>query len=474
MRRLLAALAGRFRSVARAWDAFFFSPSDPTAVGLIRLLTGLLLLWSLLVTGLDLRATLGSEGWVDPEVAAGRMGGLGWSLWLFVPDRFLVPAWVLGMVVTALFALGLGGRTTAIVAWMVAVSTARRAPATLFGFDPVVSTWALYLAVTGAGGQAVSLDRFLARWRAAWREARKPKVPGRLMPTLPPGRPGPTISANLALRLIQLHLCLIYASAGLAKLQAPAWWDGSAAGKLLGNPEFRPIDLTVLAPLPGFESLVNLATHLTVAFEIGYPILIWLRPWRTPMLVLAALLHAGIALTMGLYEFSIAMLIGNLAFVSGTWLRGLVTGPSQPRARVLFDGACPKCRASMAFLKAADPDRLVEPIDLTEVDVSAVHPSLSKEACLRSMHLVRPDGRVLAGYDAVFALARLLPMTWLPSVVGWIPGVAPIGRRLYNGIASTRSRDQPCTDQACGLHPPGGRRDRSTPTEAQETGRSSR
>ena len=44
---------------------------------------------------------------------------------------------------------------------------------------------------------------------------------------------------------------------------------------------------------------------------------------------------------------------------------------------------------------------MVEPIDLTAVDVEAVHPSLTREACLRSMHLVRSDGRVFAGYDAV-------------------------------------------------------------------------
>ena len=47
------------------------------------------------------------------------------------------------------------------------VSTVRRVPIALYGFDQVLSTLALYLAVTGASGQAVSLDRFLRRWRQA-------------------------------------------------------------------------------------------------------------------------------------------------------------------------------------------------------------------------------------------------------------------------------------------------------------------
>ena len=63
----------------------------------------------------------------------------------------------------ALFTVGLWSRVTAVLAWAIVVSTARRAPAALYGFDQIISTWLLYLAATGASGQAVSLDRFLAR-----------------------------------------------------------------------------------------------------------------------------------------------------------------------------------------------------------------------------------------------------------------------------------------------------------------------
>jgi len=36
----------------------------------------------------------------------------------------------------------------------------------------------------------------------------------------------------------------------------------------------------------------------------------------------------------------------------GVWLRGLVTGPDQPVLTVLYDGACPRCRASVALVMA--------------------------------------------------------------------------------------------------------------------------
>ena len=149
------------------------------------------------------------------------------------------------------------------------------------------------------------------------------------------------------------------------------------------------------------------------------------------------------------------MIAGNLAFFSGTWLRGLVTDRDSLSSvrKVLYDGACPRCRASMAVATAADPAQVIEPIDLTAVEVSKVHPSLTKEACLTAMHLVRGDGRVFAGYDAVTALARGLPLFWLFGAVGSLPGLTWAGRSVYNRIAASRPRDVVCNDEVCGIHP---------------------
>ncbi len=462
------------RAAVRGWNAFFFTPADPTPLGVVRLIVGLLLFWDLLVIGLDLHAFLGTSGWADPEALRAQLdgrGSLAWSLWLWVPDGLLRVVWVACLVVLGLFTVGLGSRITAPLAWAIAVSTAHRAPVILYGFDQVISTWAFYLAITGASGQAVSLDRFLSRWRKARRDVSHRRRDGRWV--VPSGVPAPTTSANLALRLIQLHLCLIYGMAGLSKLQGPAWWNGYAMWSVISVAEFRPIDLTWLASYP---YLLNFLTHAGLAIEIGYPILIWNRRLRPLLIALALAMHLGIDLALGLTEFSLVMIAGNVAFFSGPWLRSLVTGrAAQPLARVLYDGACPRCRASMALVASADPDRLVEPIDLTAVDVTTVHPSLTKEACLRSMHVVSPKGRVWAGYDGVLALARLLPLWWPLGMLGSLPGVVPLGRRAYNALAASRPRDVPCTDDVCGLHAPreSANRGESVPAEV-ESGRTSR
>ncbi len=337
MRRFLIAVAtypwNLARAAARGWDRFFFTPADPLPVGLIRLVVGGLLAWSLLVAGLDLRDWFGTDGWADPETLAilrgntpsGPGGNLEWSLWSLVPDSLLRPVWVAGLVATLMFAVGLGSRTTAAIAWALAVSASRRTPVMIFGFDQIVSTWALYLAVTGSSGQSLSIDGWLARRF------------GRIAA----GPPRPTVSANIALRLIQLHLCVIYGMAGLAKLQGRAWWDGTAFARLLGDAEFRPLDLTGLAAWP---ALIMLATHVAVGFELTYPVLVWNRWLRPLVLAMAVALHAGIGLTMGLYEFALAMIAGNLAFVSGPWLRRLAT--AEPVAEE--SAAVPASRPAMA------------------------------------------------------------------------------------------------------------------------------
>jgi predicted DCC family thiol-disulfide oxidoreductase YuxK len=275
---------------------------------------------------------------------------------------------------------------------------------------------------------------------------------GRRVTALEPGIPHPTIAANLALRLIQLHLVFIYAMAALAKVQGPSWWNGMALWGTMTAGEFVTRDFTGLA---GWPCVLNVLTHASLAFELLYPILIWVPNLRPLMIAGAVVLHLGIAIVApGLTEFGLAMIAANLAFFSGSWVRSLVSGRDQPALRVLFDGACPRCRASMALVTAADPDRVLEPIDLTAVDVETLHPALSKKACMESMHVISRQGRVTAGFDAVRSIGAWLPLYWPLSMIAWFPGVAWVGRRVDNYLAMTRPRDIPCTDDHCGLHPP--------------------
>jgi predicted DCC family thiol-disulfide oxidoreductase YuxK len=460
VRRLVTGPLRYFRelgqAVAQGWNAFFFSPADPTPLGCIRIAVGSLALWSLFVYGLDLPDFLGSNAWADVDSVRHVQGVVkpwAWSFWFSVPDMLLRPVWVGCLIVLILCVLGVWSRVTTVLSWLIVVSTANRAPVSLFGFDQIVSTLLLYLAATGASGQAVSLDRFFSRWKQARAIAARRRGPAGIRWDLPRGAPEPSISANLALRLIQLHLCVIYGTAGLAKLQGAAWWNGLAIWGTLASGEFRLLDFTWIASYP---LLLNIVTHVALALEVVYPALIWIPILRPLFLTMIVLLHLGIGLSApGLSEFALAMIAGNLAFVSGGWLRSLVTGIDRSHAsgKVLYDGHCPRCRASVAVLVASDPDRVIEPIDLTAVDVGKIHPTLTRDACMKAMHVVRADGRVYPGFDAVVVLARWLPLFWIAGLLGSLPGVRFLGRRAYQMVADSRPRDV-CTDDVCSIHAP--------------------
>ena len=139
---LVAVPAGLARAVASGWDRFVFTPADPTPLGLIRVVVGALLFWSLLVYGVDLAGYFGSLGWANLEVVQlfrHERAPSSWSGWFWVPDAVLRPAWVACLVVLGRFTVGLFSRVTAVLAWMIAASTAIRSPISVYGFDVVVT-----------------------------------------------------------------------------------------------------------------------------------------------------------------------------------------------------------------------------------------------------------------------------------------------------------------------------------------------
>lgn len=277
---------------------------DGLMLGPVRLLIGLLATWSWINLGLDLNAWLGPDGWLpQTEAIALRQGTIpwGWSIWDYVPPSANWLVYLIGLLVFITWTAGAFCRYTGPLAWIMFHSTVRRVPVMLFGFDAVMGTFILYLAVTGTGGESLSVDGWLAR-----RSGVKP-IPDKLL------------RSTVAIRLIQLQLCLIYGAAGLSKLLGEPWLTGTAAYFLAANSEFRGV--SILESLGRSRNLTALATHIPLWTEIAQPVLIWPKLWRPLILILTIGMHLTIALTLGLWEFSLAMLAANLVFIDGAWVR---------------------------------------------------------------------------------------------------------------------------------------------------------
>jgi hypothetical protein len=154
------------------------------------------------------------------------------------------------------------------------------------------------------------VDRLIARW---WSKARARFLgsEGHFDPV-----PQPSVSANLAIRLVQVHVCIIYGVAGFAKLLGPAWWNGTAIWGTLANFEFAPMQYEIYNQMLRllarnqliFDTFLTVGCYFTLAFEIGYPFLIWRPQARWLFLSAAILLHGFIGTLMGLKTFSLMML----------------------------------------------------------------------------------------------------------------------------------------------------------------------
>jgi uncharacterized membrane protein YphA (DoxX/SURF4 family) len=284
------------RTVAGGWNTFWYTPADPALLGIIRILVGSMLLYTHGVWGLALDDFFGPDGWISPElVDLVLKDQYTYSLWWLVPPRWMWPAYVAAMVVLFLFTIGFWTRITSVLALAVVISFAHRVPEALFGLDKISQVLTFYMAV-GPSGAALSVDRWLARRK----------------PSSGPSPPRARASANFTLRLIQIHMCIIYLFAGMSKLQGPAWWNGQAMWLAFANLEYQSLDMTWMAWHPW---AVDFLTHFTALWELSFCVLIWIPLLRPLELATSLVMHLGIGACLGLWTFSLMMLIGCAAFL---------------------------------------------------------------------------------------------------------------------------------------------------------------
>lgn len=282
-----------------AWHRFWFDPLDPLMLGVIRLLTGWMLLYNLLVWSLQLETFFGRSG-LQPLDTVRRLyeSRLVFSFWLWIDDQYLWPVHVACIIVAALFCIGAATRVTSILAFLITISYSQRVPVANFGFDQILGMMCLYLALAPSGA-AMSMDSMIRRW---WRRRKG------LEQTIAPVR---FASARMASRLIQLHLCAIYFWAGFSKLKGPTWWTGEAMWNVIANQEYQTIDLTWMAWTPWLPFLI---AHATIVWEAFFIVLVWNPRLRPFVLAMGAAMHFGIGAFLGMWTFGLIMTFAYLSF----------------------------------------------------------------------------------------------------------------------------------------------------------------
>lgn len=307
--------------VGTAWNRFWFTPSDPFTLSVLRVFAGIVALYLHATYTIDLHRLFAADGLLPVETIAQwqRAGGQNFvvSYLYYVTDpRALWAVHIAGLVVLALFTIGFLSRITSLLALAVTLSYIHRAPMLNADVEPVLAMLQFYLCL-GPSGAYWSVDRLLRNRRAG--ASVSPDAPVRS-----------SVDATIATRLIQIHLAAIYVLMALAKLGPVVvvsdefdfvdqpWWSGIAVWQLMTRPASRLVDLTGWFNGEGAGArlfALNAWTHAIVLFELAFGFLIWNRTARPLLLALSIVIWGSLALILGNAEFCVLMVVAGLAFM---------------------------------------------------------------------------------------------------------------------------------------------------------------
>ena len=194
--------------------------------------------------------------------------------------------------------LGVGGRLLSVTAAFLHLAFVHRNYGIAFGADQVGGIFLLYLSLTNCS-ERLSV-------RSLWKKR-----------SMAVSLTNPAASSDLLTsvfyRMIQIQLCVIYAYSGMEKLKGQTWWDGTALWSIFANPQMVIGDFLWLRHFP---FVIVFLSFTTLLFEIYFPVLIWVKAVRRPLLLMGLFFHLGIGFLMALWSFSLVMLAPYLLFLS--------------------------------------------------------------------------------------------------------------------------------------------------------------
>jgi hypothetical protein len=322
---------------SKAWSGLtgWLSSARHATVGfsLLRIIFGIAMLMVLIPSFAD-RHYLWGEGswWVEPE--ARRRGW--WELFRLIfpkddPALFDL-AYVLLIALVVVFIAGFKTRwvTPVLLVFWVGLST----NSTLLtnGGDTLMRI-VLVFALFASLSEHFSVDAWLARRRLA-----RGRAPRTLRPRWLPEWVG-IWAHNTALILCCYQILLVYLVSSILKLQGQEWLDGTAFYYALVLDEFRV--LPALSDLATQWSwVVHVSTWMALGVQLLFPLALLWKPSRYVAVVLITFTHLGIAVLLGLWPFSLAMIAVDLLLIrDSSWERlgRLITRARRSATDALLD-----------------------------------------------------------------------------------------------------------------------------------------
>ena len=113
-------------------------------------------------------------------------------------------------------------------------------------------------------------------------------------------------------------------------------------------------------------------------------------------------------------------------------------GRNPDRPVLIYDGECSVCRSAIEWVRRRCDPETFETLSCHAEELPRRFPHIGKSDCLEAMHLVLPDGRVLAGEQAAAEIfPRVRGYRWIGSLLR-LPGAEIITGVLYRRFAKRR------------------------------------
>jgi predicted DCC family thiol-disulfide oxidoreductase YuxK len=249
---------------------------------------------------------------------------------------------------------------------------------------------------------------------------------------------------------IAAQLMILYVTSGFMKATGEPWSSGVA---LYNISQVDSFSLPALRDLFKNPYVTTLASYSAMFFLIWFPVAMFSR-FKLLWLAMGISFHIGIGTFMGLVTFSSIMISLELFFITDeehARFRQLVKslGPRllaffQPRATaspamILFiDGYCQYCRATGRMIQRLAGEGRIEVSSFRHAD-EFLRFGIEFESLIRRMHVVDlQTGEVRAGFEAIRALSKRIPLLWPLRPVLSLLGALGHGERLYDALAARR------------------------------------
>lgn len=132
-----------------------------------------------------------------------------------------------------------------------------------------------------------------------------------------PDKPGTAVQnalGNLFLLACKIQIALVYLFAGLYKIHGTHWLNGEALYYVLSIREFsHPTLQKFLLNVP---FLLKVGTWIGLGYQLLFPVLVWFKVTKKPLLLVGIAFHLFVAFGMGLPDFGIFMVLSYSMFVN--------------------------------------------------------------------------------------------------------------------------------------------------------------